>query len=72
MQWDYKQRNENVHLSFGDEIFATNAETVQSIVDTMFMENISNFVSDNICELGKGTGIIFLFLMRNITYMVGN
>lgn len=55
LQWNQKNI-QNKHISLGDEIFECTTKFAQSLVDTMILNNVSNFSSENICELGTGYG----------------
>ena len=54
-QWNQKGFK-NTHISLGDEIFECTTTFAQSLVDNMILNNVSNFSSENICELGTGYG----------------
>lgn len=54
-QWNQKGFK-NTHISMGDEIFECTTTFAQSLVDNMILNNVSNFSSENICELGTGYG----------------
>ena len=55
-QWGQHQSSNYTPISLGDEIFECTTKFAQSLVDSMILNNVSNFSSDNICELGTGYG----------------
>jgi hypothetical protein len=55
-QWNQNQSSKKTHISLVDEIFECTSIFAQSLVDTVILNNVTNFGSENICELGSGYG----------------